>query len=188
MFTYFNSQTFQIINKLAGHNSNLDRLVIFLAQYTPFIFILFLLYLWFSNRDYKDTALYASYTAVLGIILNFLIARLYFHPRPFMDKIGTLLIKHSSDASFPSDHTTFILSIAFMLLYFKKTRFWGIVLVALGLCGGLARVYTGLHYPLDIIGSILVALISSALIFVYRNKLKKINLTIINLSYKLFKR
>ena len=94
---------FNLINQFAGRNIILDYTGIILATYLPFVFILTLLYLWFRNMGYKKIVLYSAYSAILGILLNFLITLFYFHPRPFMEHIGTLLINHVSDSSFPSE-------------------------------------------------------------------------------------
>jgi len=187
MFNQINSGLFNAINQFAGSNIVFDTTGIIIAEYLPIIFILFLLYLWFNKNKHKNFALYAGYSAIIGILLNFLITLFYFHPRPFMDKIGTLLINHSPETSFPSDHTTFMLSIAFMLLYFEGTRKAGIILSIFGIMGGIARVYCGLHYPFDIFGSILVAIISSNIIFLFKKKLQKVNNPIINLYYNALK-
>ena len=185
MLSQLNVEIFNVINHLAGNNIFLDKLGVFTAKYPPIIFILFLIYLWFSKN--KKFALYSGYSAILGLCLNFAITKLYFHPRPFMDKIGTLLIKHKPETSFPSDHTTFMLSIAFMLLYFKKTRKIGIVLSMLGILGGIARIFCGLHYPFDILGSSLVALVSSFIIFIFKDKLRRFNNLVINLYSRIIK-
>ena len=120
MFNNLNTIIFNEINYFAGKNIFADKLGILIAEYLPIVFVLFLIYLWFNKNKNKEFALYSGYSAILGILLNFLITLFYFHPRPFMNKVGTLLINHASETSFPSDHTTFMLSIAFMLLYFKK--------------------------------------------------------------------
>ncbi len=184
MLNHLNIKIFNAINQFAGTNIFLDKFGIAMAKYLPFVFVLFLIYLWLNKDGQKKFALYSGYSAVLGILLNFLITLFYFHPRPFMDDIGTLLINHLPDTSFPSDHTTFMLSIAFMFLYFKKTRRAGIVLSVLGVVGGVARVYCGVHYPFDILGSVVVAGISSFVIFSSREKLQKLNKLIIDLYYK----
>ena len=85
MLNQLNINIFNLINQFAGHNFFDDSLIIILAKYLPFVFILFL---------------------ILGII------------------------------------------------------------------GGTARIYCGLHYPFDILGSILVAIISSGIIFSFKNKLQ----------------
>lgn len=184
MFNQLNIKIFNAINLFAGNNIYVDKFGIFIAEYLSIIFILFLIYLWFSRNKHKEFALFSGYAATVGVVLNFLITLFYFHPRPFMDKIGVLLISHAPDTSFPSDHTTFMLSIAFMLLYFKKTRKIGIVLSILGIMGGIARIYSGIHYPFDIVGSIIVAIVSSYIIFLLKEKLQKFNNLIINLYYK----
>lgn len=186
MIKQINTTIFYAINHFTG-NGILDKSGILIAKYLPIIFILFLIYLWFNKNKNKEFALYSGYSAILGISLNFLITLFYFHPRPFMDKVGTLLISHAPETSFPSDHTTFMLSVAFMLLYFKETRKAGIILSVLGILGGISRIFCGLHYPFDIIGSILAAMISSCIIFTSKEKLQKFNNLIIDLYYKTLK-
>ncbi len=188
MLNQLNIEIFNAINQFAGTNVILDKFGIIVAKFLPFAFILFLLYLWFGKNEKKEIALYSGYSAILGIALNFLIALFYFHPRPFMDGIGTLLISHLPNTSFPSDHTTFMLSIAFTLLYFKKIRRAGIVLSVFGIIGGIARVYCGVHYPLDIFGSVVVAVVASFAILSLRGKLQKPNKLIVDLYYKMLKR
>jgi len=181
---------FIFINQFAGRNDFLDAAAIILAKYMPYVFIFILLYLWFRKRKggkSKNIALYAGYAAVLGILFNFFIALFYFHPRPFMDKLGILLINHAPESSFPSDHTTFMMAIAFMFLYFKQTRRIGILSLILGAIGGLARIYCGLHFPFDIIGSIIVAAIASGIIFLLGKRLQKINSLIIAAYHKITK-
>ncbi len=183
-----NQKLFLYINYFAGKNHLIDLIMILIAQITPYIFIFLLFYLWFSKR--KNEALYAGYATTLGIGINQIIGLLYFHPRPFMDHLGTALVSHKADSSFPSDHTTFTLSIAFMLLAFKSTRVIGIVTTFLALWCGFARVYVGIHYPFDIFGSVIVSIASVIVIMILKNKLVILNKLIINiwnkiLSYKI---
>lgn len=187
MINQINTKIFTVINHFAGSSIVLDKFVIIMAQYMPFLFIGFLIYLWFRKNDSKDIALYSVYSAVLGLSLNFIITLIYFHPRPFMQHIGKLLIKHGPDSSFPSDHTTLMLSIAFILLYFRKTRNSGIILLILGLIGGLSRVYCGVHYPFDILGSTVVGLVTATIIFLLKRPLQKVNEVIVGLYYRLLK-
>jgi len=99
--------------------------------------------------------------------------------------IGTLLVPHAPETSFPSDHTTFMLSIAIMLIYFKNSRAQGITFLVLSLIGGISRVFCGLHFPLDIIGSIIIALLSSFLIYCIRQNLNPLNSFIISIFQKI---
>jgi len=180
-----NIKIFYGINNLAGENLIFDKFMIVLAEYLLFVFILFLLFLWLKKKEKRNFVLYSGYSAVTGIFLNFIIRLFYFHPRPFMENNGKILINHSPETSFPSDHTTFMLSIAFIFLYFKETRKIGIFLSISGIIGGIARVYCGVHYPFDILGSILVAGVSSYIIFLSRGKLKLLNKFFLNLSSRI---
>lgn len=123
-----------------------------------------------GNTERKKSSINAVFSVSLAMLLSNSISALYYHPRPFVEGLGTQLIEHAPDSSFPSDHTTFVFSIAIMLLLNKTTRTIGYVFAALSFISGIARGYGGVHYPLDILGGVLVATISSVVVFMWRNK------------------
>lgn len=167
-----NFTTFSAINQFAGHFPVIDSIAILASEYMPYIFLLPVIYLLVSSKDnYRKYALFAGYSVVLGLILNFVITLIYYHPRPFMEGIGYTLVKHQPETSFPSDHTTLMLSAALMLIFFPSTRIIGCILTLLGLIGGIARVYCGLHFPFDIAGSLFVAFIAAIVVWFFREKL-----------------
>jgi undecaprenyl-diphosphatase len=182
----FNHSLFLLINSLAGHSFWLDRTAIALGEYLPYLFILIEIWLYFfANR--KEEALLAFYATLLGLGINQLIGLVYFHPRPFMDGLGTLLVPHAAENSFPSDHTTFMVSIALTLLLLPRTERWGGWLLILAIAGGLARVFIGVHYPLDILGSLVVSTLSSLSVVMLSPQLKRINEFFYRLEKKIFK-
>ncbi len=172
-----NQSIFLWINSFAGKIGILDNIMILVAKFLPYLFIALLFYLWFNNK--KNEALYAGYSTTLGVGINQIIGLFYFHNRPFMDGIGQTILKHKPDSSFPSDHTTFTLCIALMLLTFKSTRIIGAVATILALWCGMARVYLGVHYPFDIAGSIIVSILAVLIITLLKQKLYTINQFII---------
>lgn len=180
-----NQKLFLSINHFAQTHHTLDIPMIIAAKYTPYIFIGLLFYLWIGKR--KNEALYAGYTATLGVGINIFIGLFYFHPRPFMDHLGTTLLSHKADSSFPSDHTTFTMSIALMLLSFKTTRTIGIIAVFLALWCGVARIYAGVHYPFDILGSVVVSILAVVVIMALKNRLALLNNIIISVWQKIIK-
>jgi len=101
-----------------------------------------------------------------------------------MDGLGSNILAHSEKTSFPSNHTTFMLSLAFILLYFKETRTIGIVLTLLGLVSGFSRIYCGVHYPLDILGSLFVSLLTSYIIYQNRDRFITLHSRITNVFKK----
>ncbi|OLE27574.1 MAG: phosphoesterase [Catenulispora sp. 13_1_20CM_3_70_7] len=77
------------------------------------------------------------------------------------------LAPETGSNSFPSGHTAFAFSLAVaMCLLAVRTRWFGLA-VALGtlwtLLVGFGRLYIGAHYPLDIVGSVLVS--TAAIVF-----------------------
>lgn len=166
-----NSAFFSAINQYAGKNSLLDALAIFMAEAMPFILVAVMVILWFfATTEKKRISFFAGYSVLLAMLLSYIIGTLYFHPRPFVANLGTQLVEHAPDASFPSDHTTFIFAISFVYLFSKSTRGLGIWLCSLSLLAGLARVFVGVHYPFDIVGAALVGVVSSLLVIYVASK------------------
>jgi len=179
-----NQQIFIYINSYIGKSHIIDLIMVLNAKFLPYIFIGLLFYLWFNHK--KNEALFAGYTTTLAVGINLLIGLFYFHNRPFMDHIGLCLLSHKAENSFPSDHTTFVVSIALMLITFKSTRSLGIVASIFALWCGVARVYCGVHYPFDILGSIVVSIVAVIIIILLKNKLEKLNKIIINIWEDIF--
>lgn len=186
-----NLTLFQIINDMAGKNPALDTMMIFAAKYLICIFCIYLAYTWFAKNEYRQEVLFSGYAALLGLGTNIIITLFYFHPRPFMIPTGTLLIAHAAESSFPSDHATIMFSVSLMLLTFRDLRRSGAVFFILAFISGLARVYSGLHFPMDMAGSLLVASLSVGILLALKDYLIPINRIFItyfeNIEKKLIK-
>ncbi len=185
MLEQLNRNIFSTLNHFAGSSYFLDMIGVAAANYMPIAFLVILIYLWFKKNESKDIVLYSLYAAIIGLGVNLVITHIYFHPRPFMIPLGTVLIPHANETSFPSDHTTLMLSLALILTYFKKTRVIGVVLIFLGLTGGLARIFCGLHFPFDIAGSVFVSAIASSSVFFGQKLFSRINSFFINIYYSI---
>ncbi|MFO4987203.1 phosphatase PAP2 family protein, partial [Salmonella enterica subsp. enterica serovar 1,4,[5],12:i:-] len=68
---------------------------------------------------------------------------------------GHKLIGHGLSSSFPSQHTLTVVIIAFayLLAGFKTI---GIIGLFVSLVVGLSRIYVGVHFPFDVVGSFLI--------------------------------
>jgi len=181
-----NENLFILINSFVGKIGTLDLLGVLTAEYMPYLFIVAEVYIYFGLKK-KNEALFAFYTMLIGLLLNQIIGLLYFHNRPFMDGIGISLIHHVGENSFPSDHTTFIMAIAMALFMQQKTKNLGKILLPLALLGGIARVFVGVHYPFDIIGSIVTATFGTFIVIKQKDKLQYINDIILKIDRKIFK-
>ncbi len=172
--TTLNQEIFLIINSYALQNNTLDMIMVTIANNMPYLFIAIEVYLYFVVK-YKDEAMYAFTSVLVGMSISKIISLFYEHNRPFVDNIGVTLTTHAPDSSFPSDHTTFMLSIAIGLIFFQRTKVLGYILLVMGLIGGFARVFEGVHYPFDIVGALITAFIGGVIVYKLKNKLQPIN-------------
>lgn len=96
-----------------------------------------------------------------AIFTNLTLKDLIARPRPFVvsDAIVTL-VKEPGSFSFPSGHTS--ASVTAALVLFKLTpKKYGISALILAALIALSRIYVGVHYPTDILGGLIVAVVSS---------------------------
>lgn len=159
-----NYSLFKSINQHAGHHPFWDAFMAGITNNALFIFAIVLVLMWlFGKNDMKRTVLYAGITGIVALILNSVIAHIYFEPRPFVSHEVNLLVPHDADASFPSDHTTGSIALALAVLYVHRKL--GSVMLAFALLTGFSRIYVGNHYPFDVAGSIVVAGIVSLVVY-----------------------
>ena len=69
------------------------------------------------------------------------------------------LVAHEVNASFPSRHTSLISTITFSYIFYKSR--WALLFILFLFWTGFARIFVGVHYPLDIIGGIFLGFVSS---------------------------
>lgn len=110
-----------------------------------------------AANETRRTLAYAALVAVTALLINQLIGLAWYHPRPFEIGLGHTLMPHKFETSFPSDHATVFFGITLAMLSKPGLRRWGLALVPLGLLVAWSRIWLGVHYPLDILGSLFVA-------------------------------
>ena len=152
---------YSLINGLAGKFVALDKTMVFIAQNFQYLFAITLLLLWFK-KDTKEkvvanreVAIFAMMTMLIALGINQIIGFVYFRPRPYTLHTAHLLVKPSVDPSFPSDHATFAFALALPILVGNK--YFGRVMIVMSLLFSFSRVYVGIHYPLDVVGGVIIA-------------------------------
>jgi undecaprenyl-diphosphatase len=161
-----NYQIADAINDLSGHSWVADDVMKIAASDLIFVaFAIFAVRMLLVVRDrHWATLVYVGATLVLAFGLGLVAAQVYSEPRPFTAHHDIRqLISHAAGQSFPSDHATASFAIGFAMLVFVS-RTWGLVLLSLAVVIGFARVYTGLHYPGDILGSLIVVLLAVGIV------------------------
>lgn len=118
----------------------------------------------YGDHRVRRTIILAALTGALGLLANQLIALAWVHPRPFVLGLGHTFIPHAPNSSFPSDHLTFWWAIAFSLMTQERLRFPAILMAASGIAIAWARIYLGVHFPLDMAGAAIVAALCAWLV------------------------
>lgn len=180
-----NRSLFLKLNSFSGINSTIDFFGIMSADYMPFVFIIIEFYLFFFLKK-KNIAIFAFMNMLVGLGINQIIGIFYFHNRPYVDGLGNTIVSHLPENSFPSDHTTFMFTIAIYLYMKLENKILGECLILLALIGGISRIFIGVHYPFDIIGSIFSALLAYIIINKFEYKLQIINDLILKIDNLLF--
>lgn len=154
----WNTALFLALNAPASANIVTIAFAEVAAEYLVYVAAILAVGFWVRGARDQRNALISIGTGLLtAFALSWTIGLLWYHPRPFAIGLGHTLLAHSTDSSFPSDHTTFLWTFGFGLLVTRVQRGWGWVLILAGLVTAWARIYVGVHFPLDMVGSAVVA-------------------------------
>lgn len=153
---------FRLINNLSHKISLFDWLMIFVAQYSGYFLVVFAVVLFFLLRkDWRRQTYYFSVVALSLIVSSGIITttlRFFFYrPRPYIAlSLEPLFMKTSS--AFPSGHAVFFFTLAAAVLFFNRKM--GVWFLAIAALMGFARIFSGVHYPLDILGGAAIGVLS----------------------------
>lgn len=108
-----------------------------------------------AQRRYLLTAVAAA--ALAGVLSHSLASSLAF-PRPFMLHLSPAYIAHGSRGALPSTHATVMFSLAAILYLRLPLRPVAWQMFGLAIFTAWGRIYSGVHFPVDIVAGILLAL------------------------------
>jgi undecaprenyl-diphosphatase len=166
MFDALNHSLFSLINAAPGLSGWHLHGAIFAAEWLIMIMPLGLVLMWTNGAaGQRDAAVRALLAAVIALTMSKLIGLMWSYPRPFVVGIGQTFLEHAPDSSFPSDHATSMLSvaIALMLCQLREARRFGTALLALSVVVCWARVFVGVHWPLDMVCALVVSGVAAVL-------------------------
>ena len=118
-------------------------------------------WLWGTQED-RRLALGVLMALVAAGAVNLLIGAFWYVPRPAEAGIGHCYLAHAADSSFPSDHATVLFAALWVYALARRLAAAAMMLVT-GVAVGWARIYLGVHFPLDIMGALVVGLIAAVL-------------------------
>ena len=176
-------KVFLWINSLVGRFSPLDRVMEWIVSdyLVPVSLALALVGLWFIGRDglerkkHQIGVFVALSSMGFSSLAVFVIDAFYTRPRPFkglIDEDVRLLFYQPTDPSFPANSAAASFGIA-IAVWCVNRRLGTVLLVGAGLYG-FARVYAGVHYPLDVIVGAMIAVVITYLVFKLRDLLEPI--------------
>ena len=153
-----NNHLFLLLNASAEASPLLVTAAAVIASKLVYVPPILLVALWVRGEPERRAGLAATgIAAALALGANQFVGLLWYEPRPFMIGLGRTLMAHVPENSFPSDHTTFMLTIGLALIATRAAPAWGKIMSAFAVLVAWARIYLGLHFPLDMLASALIA-------------------------------
>ena len=117
-------------------------------------------FIYFKNL--RKVGILMGISLILEFILtNLIIKNWVARIRPYEVIDGlTLIVSKAHDFSFPSGHTGSAFALA-VVIFMVMERKYGIIALVLATLMGFSRLYVGIHYPSDVLGGIVLGVITS---------------------------
>jgi undecaprenyl-diphosphatase len=159
------NQLFFFINQ-RGHYPWTDFLAKFLVDWPIFLIILLFIY---SERHRKTSWLLLATMFFSAVVNSLILKNIFKRPRPYwifdeaVHVVGSSLFWSESwrpplaSWAFPSGHTALAAAVAYVV-FLRHRRLRGLVVI-LTLLSCLARVFAGVHRPLDVLTGVFVGIL-----------------------------
>lgn len=156
-FAQIDLYLYQMLNAPDQASNLMKNYAIFVSHDLIFVMLFIFLAFWLRGSfQTKKLILKAFIFSFITLCITESLSMALGTPRPFVLEVGQTLIEHAPTPSFPSNHMAIFSGIAFSY-YFSEKRDIGRFLIVLAWLVAWARVYVGVHFPLDMIGSFFIA-------------------------------
>ena len=115
-----------------------------------------------GSRKWKVAAGSALGAAALAVVVNLAIHVAWDRARPYEEHTFRHPWSSSTDASFPSDHTSASFAIAFAVLLIDPLA--GALFLAAAVLIGIGRLFIGAHYPGDVVAGLGIGLVAAVVV------------------------
>ncbi|MDP2909672.1 MAG: phosphatase PAP2 family protein [bacterium] len=149
---------FDFINQFVFRWHWLDALGIFFAGYFQYaVAVSLLLFLAVNFKKYWKAVSLAAFSAIFARVFIELIYFICPKTRPFGVIEVNQLVSHSVENAFPSGHATFFFALATIIFLYNKKA--GMLYFLFAFLISLARVFAGIHWPLDILAGAIIGIL-----------------------------
>ena len=150
------------IHSLTGHSALIDEVARLVASTFIYGIVVILGLVWVHRDGLRVVAAFAL-GLVIALGIGAVLGKIWAEPRPFVADHFVPLIAHGTDSSFPSDHLIVLGAIVGACLI--SARRLAMVGVALALLVAVARVYVGVHYPIDVVAGFMLGLVCAVTVW-----------------------
>jgi len=156
------------INQQVGKRKWLDFIMVFCAKWLIYVLAVIVLswaIVFLQPEWFKLYIKLLLSTIVCGVLFSLIQALIWRHTRPIvcLPRIKLLFNTMETWKTFPSDHTLIAFSLVFITFFMGASWCLFFFLLCLALLVGIGRVYSGVHYPKDVLGGICFAAVFSFL-------------------------
>ena len=171
-FKNLNFMMFELIYSCGKSHEIFLQIALFSSRYLTTILAVLLLGFAIYQSKYRILFIKALVLTLITSLISTTLDHTVYFPRPFTLGLSENLIHHSDNNSFPSSHMIVISTIAFAYL-FSSQKWIGYVLFFAALMVGWSRIYLGVHFPYDVLGSLVIAFIVNYLAYLQLKKFPK---------------
>ena len=162
----FDQKIFLAINSMVGTSSVIDSSARIIASdyLVPVFLSLLLIFLWYKEISPRKkiktrlAVLNSIFTLLGACLMVFVLNQILFRERPFNQMETNLIFYAPTDSSFPSNSVAAVVGLTVPV--FNAYKKIGCLMMSSSLCLAFGRIYVGIHFPGDVLGGILAALVA----------------------------